>query len=232
MSTFHALLFTWVLGFSACHSETTSMTPAATPVPAATATVPLPLAEARRRVWAALQGREVPLQVLHHPELGPQFDDFVLHPNDQRWIDYNFRTLDGLNAAPEQPMSVKLLPPVTVSPALLAYIALPDEARTADLYFSRGRGPFWPAAEYQRDGQPLSYTCDHIIHFTALAANSTQLEVIGLHSRVLDGKEWRLAAGQDGLGLPLPRRLPRSRDVAPAASDQQQVLAQLVQLLK
>lgn len=196
----------------------------------ATATVPLPLATVRARVVAALQGNEVPLQVLRHPALGPQFDDFVLHQNNQQWVDYQFRTLDGLNAAPEAPMSVKLLPPVTVSAALRAYIALPDADRAADLYFSRGRGPFWSVAEYQRAGHALPYTCDHLIHLAAASAGSTRIEVIALRSRVLDGNEWRLAAGQDGLGLPLPRRLPRSRDVTPAATDQHQVLAQLVKL--
>ena len=206
------------------------MVTVAPPLPAATATVPLPLPTVRARIFSALQGAEVPLQVLHHPELGLQFDGFVLYTNENHRIDYEFRTSDGLNFDPAVPMNVKLLPPVTVSPALLAYIALPEAARSADLYFSRARYPFWSVAEYQRDGQPLPYLCDHILHFTAASATSTQLEVITLHARILDGKEWRIAADQDGLGLPLPRHLPRSRDVAPAASDQQQVLAQLVKL--
>lgn len=222
-----------LLGLSACTSEAASDPNAGAAVRPTTATVAQPLATVRSRIWAALQGREVDLQVLHHPELGPQFDDFILYANNQQAIDYHFRRYDGLNVADTVTMHLRDEAPVTITPALRRYITLLAPARAADLLLQRGPGPFWPVPEYQdAQGQPLPYTCDHIVHFTALDATHTQVEIITLGARVLDGKEWRLAAGQDGLGLPWPRRMPRSRDVAPSAADQQQVLARLVQLVE
>lgn len=203
------------------------MTTAAS-IPRATATV------ARARIFAALQGKEVPLQVLSHPELGPQFDDFILYTNEQQRIDYEFRQLDkggAVMSSDEITMNLDHQLLATITLALREFITLPVPARAADLLMQRGRGPFWSVSEYHdAQNQPLPYTCDHLIHFSALAADRTQIEVIALHSYIHDGKEWRLAAGQDGLGLPWPRRLPRSRDVPPSATDQQQVLAQLVKL--
>jgi hypothetical protein len=231
MRTMFVRFLAGLLGLGACAGEAAPDPPAGAAVPAATATVAQPLATVRARIWQALQGPEVALQVLHHPALGPQFDDFLLHPNEQQRIDYHFRRYDGLNVADTVAMHLRDEPPATITPALRRYIALPVPARAADLLLQRGRGPFWPVPEYRdAQGQPLPYTCDHIVHFTALDATHTQLEIITLGSRVLDGKEWRLDGGQDGLGLPWPRRMPRSRDVAPSAADQQQVLARLVQL--
>lgn len=224
-------LLAGLLGLSACASEAASDPNAGAAVPAATAVVAQPLPAVRSRIWAALQGKEVDLQVLHHPELGPQFDDFILYSNEQQRIDYRFRRYDYFNSSDTVAMHLGYDPPATVTSALRRYIKLPVPARAADLLLQRGPGPFWPVPEYQdAQGQPLPYTCDHIVHLTALDATRTQLEVITVGSRVLDGKEWRLYGGQDGLGLPLPRRLPRSRDVAPSATDQQAVLARLVQL--
>lgn len=224
-------LFAGLLSLGACADEAVYDAAAGAALPPATAVVAQPLAVVRARIWAALQGQEVALQVLHHPALGPQFDDFLLYPNEQQRIDNRFRRYDGLNSADTVAMHLGDEPPATITPALRAYITLPVRARATDLLLQRGPGPFWPVPEYRdAQGQPLPYTCDHIVHLTALDAARTQLEIITLGSRVLDGKEWRLAAGQDGLGLPWPRRMPRSRDVAPSAADQQQVLARLVQL--
>lgn len=221
------------LGLSTCANDT-PVTTDATTIARATATVAQPLATVRGRIVAVLQGREVPLQVLSRPELGPQFDDFILYTNEQQRIDNEFRQFDNGQAvmsSDEVPMNLTQQPPATVTPALRELITLPVPDRTADLLMQRGRGPFWSVAEYQdKQGQSLPYTCDHIIHFTVLAPARTQIEVIALHSRVLDGKVWQLYSGQDGLGLPWPTRRPRSRDVAPSAADQQQVLAQLVKL--
>lgn len=222
-----------LIGLSTCNNDTPVNTSTAV-IPRATATVAQPLATVRARIFAALQGKEVPLQVLNHPELGPQFDDFVLYTNEQQRIDYGFRQIDdghGVTSSDEVPMNLDKQPPGTITAALREFITLPVPARAADLLFQRGRGPFWSVPEYRdAQNQPQPYTCDHIIHFTALAPDRTQIEVIALNSRILDGKEWRVSAGQDGLGLPWPRRMPRSRDVPPSATDQQQVLAQLVKL--
>jgi hypothetical protein len=176
----------------------------------------------------------VPLQVLNHPELGPQFNDFILYTNEQQRIDYEFRQIDdghGIISLDEVPMNLNNEPPATITPALREFITLPVPARAVDLLMQRGRGPFWSVPEYHdAQNQPLPYTCDHLIHFTAQGPAHTQIEVIALNSYIHDGTEWRLDSGQDGLGLPWPRRMPRSRDVPPSATDQQQVLAQLVKL--
>jgi|GEM_PF-5003070 len=231
--TISLLVSALLIGLSTCNNDTPVNTSAAV-MPRATATVAQPLAIVRARIFAALQGKEVPLQVLSHPELGPQFDDFILYPNEQQRIDYEFRQLDkggAVMSSDEVPMNLDHQPPATITPALREFITLPVPGRAADLLMQRGRGPFWSVPEYyDAQNQPQPYTCDHIIHFTAQGTDRTQIEVITIHSYIHDGKEWQLSSGQDGLGLPWPRRMPRSRDVPPSATDQQQVLAQLVKL--
>ncbi len=205
--------------------------PMNTPAPPATALVPLPPATASARVYAALQKAEVPLQVLTHPELGPMFSNFVLYDNKQSRIDNGFRVRpEGDYSEKVYPLTLANQPPVTITPALQAYVALPEADRAADLLMSIGRD-YWPSPDYQRGGQPLPYSCDFILHFGP-ANGGTLLEVIALGSRIQDGKEWRIAADQDGLGIPRPRRLPRVRNVAPAPHENQAVLAQLVKLLQ
>ncbi|MDO7873573.1 hypothetical protein Q5H93_02430 [Hymenobacter sp. ASUV-10] len=231
--TIGLLVSALLIGLSTCNNDTPVNTSAAD-FPRATATVAQPLATVRAHIFAALQGKDVPLQVLSHPELGPQFDDFVLYTNEQQRIDYEFRQLDkggAVMSSDEVPMNLDNEPPATITPALREFITLPVPGRTADLLMQRGRGPFWSVPEYHdAQNQPLPYTCDHLVHFTAQDEERTQIEIISLNSYVQDGKEWRLSAGQDGLGLPWPRRMPRSRDVLPSVTDQQQVLAQLVKL--
>lgn len=210
---------------------------AASPPPAAnstSATVSVPLAEARTRIFGALQGQEVPLQVLHHPKIGHQFQDFVLYTNEQQGIDNRFRPSDDQgNSDGVGPLKVTHLPPGTVEAALVAYVALPEAARTNDLLLSHGRmgyHDYWRAPEYQRAGEGLPYRADYIVHFAPVNSTTTRLEVIAFGAWVLDGKEWRVLAGQDGLGLPWPRKVDKMRDVLPSRVDKEVVLAHLLKL--
>lgn len=219
-----------LVGSNACTPDSPVNMPP--PAAAATATLPMPPATASARVYAALQKNEVPLQVLNHEALGPMFRNFVLYTNQDERIDMRFRPRPENDYSDRViPMTVSHLPPVTVGPALRAYVGLPVAERKHDLLMSVGR-EYWDTPDYRRDGQALPYACNFILHFGSDGASGTVLEVIGIDSRIQDGKEWRIAAAQDGLGLPLPRHLPRVRDAAPAPHDNRVVLDQLVKLLR
>ena len=191
----------------------------------------------RARLFAALQGAEVPLQTLSHPELGRQFQAFVLYTNEaaRPSIDATFQPVDKLGSTDfSAPPSTARLPPGTADAALVAYLALPPAARAHDLLVQHGRlgyDQYWRAPEYQSAGPALPYRADYILHFAPDGTDRTYLEVIAFGAWVLDGKEWRVTAAQDGLGLPWPRRVDKQRDVLPSRADKQTVLAALLKLL-
>lgn len=215
-----------------------NLTPVAAPIGLPiTATVALSPAAARARLWAALAGTEENPWRLERPALGAQFKEFFLSGNeeDQKSVDAEFQPLlKGGGNDYTAPLTLSVLPPNTADAGLAAYIGLPVAARAQDLLIShsrRGWHDYWHVVEYQQAGTPQQYSVDYIVHLAPVGSDSTKLHLFGVKATVLDGKEWRILAGQDGLGLPWPRHVDKRRDVLPSPTDKRAVLATLVKLL-
>jgi hypothetical protein len=133
------------------------------------------------------------------------------------------------NSSDDVPISTAFHAPVTVTTALLAYLALPAAARAQDVYLNPT--PRWSTAEYPAaKDQPLPYTCAYLLHFLPVSADTTRLEVIAIDANIIDGTRFGFKTDRDGLGMPWPGWVPRYRDAVPSLTDQQQVLARLVAL--
>ena len=197
-------------------------------LPAVEAVLPLALPSLRARLLRRLQSPDA-LLAPAHPEYGPQFAQFALATNEGQRLDNLFRRYDPFNSSDEVPMSTAFHAPVTVTTALLAYLALPAAARAPDVYVDPDRR--WPTADYANaQGQPLPYRCAYLLHFRPVTPGRTGLEVIAIDAHVVDGTRFGLKTDRDGLGVPWPGRVPRYRDVVPSLADQRQVLDQLVKL--
>lgn len=107
-------------------------------------------------------------------------------------------------------------------PDLRRYSALPNSARSRDLYLYEPSGDYYWYSEFHVGGNPVKFHCAFIIHFEALGATRTRIEVLEYLPIVWTGKKFNL------LGHAGPGFYYDIREVSPTATDR----AELVELIE
>lgn len=86
-----------------------------------------------------------------------------------------------------------------VSPALEHWLALPPAQRAYDLWISPNVDYYW-ASDYSRDGEPVEFSAEFLVHLRAVAEAKTEVTVLQIHSKTRMGKKFDLL-GRAGPGF-------------------------------
>lgn len=106
----------------------------------------------------------------------------------------------------------------TDNPALVRYAELPDDAKALDFFLYDPLDGYW-FSEYRRDGAPVRFRCDFILHLAPAAGGGTEVEAIEYLPRIWPGDRFELF-GRRG-----PRFYRDIRVVAPTAEDRSELLS-------
>ena len=108
--------------------------------------------------------------------------------------------------------------------ALQRYAALPQNARTEDLYIWSPDTPYWHS-EYSLDGKPLPFKSFFILHMTAVDNNHTEVEIIEKEPTVR-------IEGRSHVDIHGKVRNYEMREVEPTTSDREFLLSCLSQFIE
>lgn len=103
-------------------------------------------------------------------------------------------------------------------PDLRRYSALPNEARSRDLYLYEPSGDYYWYSEFSVGGKPVKFHCAFIIHLEARGASRTRIEVLEYLPMVWTGEVFDL------LGHAGPGFYHDIREVPPTARDRTELL--------
>lgn len=196
----------------------------------ARATVPLSLDKVRARLvekfGVAFEGANS-YATVSRPEYGPQFEKFTVLPNEDGNIDGQFRPTENGGMSSDAPISTKHLDLSIQDPGLPAYLELSVPERAHDLQIESRAD--WTASDVQKQGKPLSYNSDYLIHLKSLAPDETQITILGLNATVIDGERWSVVGD---VFFTAPRRVDNVLSVPPSPADKRAMLENIVKLLK
>jgi hypothetical protein len=103
-------------------------------------------------------------------------------------------------------------------PDLRRYAALPDDARSRDLYLYEPSADYYWYSEFRIGGTPVKFRCSFIIHLEALDSTRTRIEVLEYIPIIWIGRAFHLL-GHAGPGVYYD-----IREVPPTESDREELL--------